>query len=899
MYKIRFLFPTLTIILGLLALVGWNLNIDVLKRGIASSVAMNPATAIGFMLLGFEGLCWNVKNNNVFLNKAGQIAIGIVIIGSAMKLSDLDLGSSFAIDQRLFSSQLDKELGYFNRMAPNTAVCFLLLACAMQCMRSGLRNAIITAQMLTMIPSLIALLGIVGYLYGAKFLYGIGTLIPMAFNTAIAFLCLSTTILFYRTDEGFMRYFTSGGPAGKIAAILLPATLFVPFLLGWISLIAQRAGLIDSADDHAISMIMDVAVFFTLSYISVKTLFFSDLHRQKALAKLSESAERFRSLVSHAPLCIHEITLDGKIASMNKAGMLMMGVEQESQINGLLYLDTVCDSDRERVGELLTKACTGEKNSFEFTSNDLDKRIFKCCLAPIHNKQGEIQKVMGITEDITEQKQQQQELLATHATLMESQARTQSLLDTALDAIISIDQNGVVIGWNPQAEHIFGYTREQALTHQIYELIVPPAQREAHQQGIKRFIETDTPRIIGKRVEVSSMRADGSEFPAELTITALKRQGEYFFSAYLRDITEHKRVLANQQLNEYRARSLLDLTLRSRSMSEKELLQAALEQAQHMTASQIAYAHFVNDDQETLALGTWSASTLQVCNAVFDNHYPISQAGIWADCFRQRKPVVHNDYQSLTEKKGLPDGHAVLIRHISVPVIDDSNQVRMIVGVGNKPELYDEGDLQELQIVATTVWTLIERKRAEEEIKQLAFYDPLTKLPNRRMLSDRLGQAMAASKRDGRYGVLMFLDLDNFKPINDKYGHDLGDLLLIEAVNRITDCVREMDTVARLGGDEFVIILTALAVDKTESTEYAAKIAERIRVRLSEPYRLKTQQNEKSEMIIEHYCTVSIGVVLFLDHDTTQADVLKWADAAMYQAKEAGKNSIHFFDSKH
>jgi diguanylate cyclase (GGDEF)-like protein/PAS domain S-box-containing protein len=193
---------------------------------------------------------------------------------------------------------------------------------------------------------------------------------------------------------------------------------------------------------------------------------------------------------------------------------------------------------------------------------------------------------------------------------------------------------------------------------------------------------------------------------------------------------------------------------------------------------------------------------------------------------------------------------------------------------------------------------ITERKQAEEQIRTLAFYDALTQLPNRRLLNDRLGQTMAASKRSGRYGALMFLDLDNFKPLNDTYGHGVGDLLLIEVAHRLTSCVRETDTVARFGGDEFVVMLSELETDKADSATHAGIVAEKIRVTLAEPYLLTCKQEGNAEAIIEHRCAASIGVALFINHEAGPEEVIKWADIAMYQAKEGGRNSIRFYAAK-
>ena len=188
------------------------------------------------------------------------------------------------------------------------------------------------------------------------------------------------------------------------------------------------------------------------------------------------------------------------------------------------------------------------------------------------------------------------------------------------------------------------------------------------------------------------------------------------------------------------------------------------------------------------------------------------------------------------------------------------------------------------------------RKAVENEIKNLAYYDTLTQLPNRRMLMDRLAQAVAASKRSGRYGALMFLDLDNFKPLNDKYGHAVGDFLLIEASRRTNSCVREVDTVARFGGDEFVVMLSELDTNKADSIAQAGIVAEKIRAVLAEPYDLVLPQHGDASTTEKHHCTSSIGVVLFADHDTSVEDVLKWADMAMYKAKRDGRNLIRFYE---
>ncbi|MEQ1915676.1 MAG: diguanylate cyclase [Gallionella sp.] len=184
------------------------------------------------------------------------------------------------------------------------------------------------------------------------------------------------------------------------------------------------------------------------------------------------------------------------------------------------------------------------------------------------------------------------------------------------------------------------------------------------------------------------------------------------------------------------------------------------------------------------------------------------------------------------------------------------------------------------------------------QLRTLAFYDTLTQLPNRRLLNDRLAHALATSKRSGKYGALMFLDLDNFKPVNDQYGHAAGDLLLIEAAQRISSCLREMDTVARFGGDEFVVMLGELDTKVEESVRLAYLVAEKIRNSLGQTYHLTIQQEGQPERTITHRCSSSIGVTMFLDHHANQDEIMTSADTAMYQAKQSGRDRINFYNAE-
>jgi len=187
----------------------------------------------------------------------------------------------------------------------------------------------------------------------------------------------------------------------------------------------------------------------------------------------------------------------------------------------------------------------------------------------------------------------------------------------------------------------------------------------------------------------------------------------------------------------------------------------------------------------------------------------------------------------------------------------------------------------------STLTDITMRKAAQEEIRHLAFYDALTGLPNRRLLQDRLRVAMAASARDGRRGALLFIDLDNFKTLNDTLGHDMGDLLLKEVAKRLLGSVRECDTVARLGGDEFVVMLHDLGEQAPEAAGQSRIVGEKILGVLNRPYDLNG---------LEYHNTPSVGITLFGGHQDGIDELMKRADLAMYEAKATGRNTLRFFD---
>jgi len=288
------------------------------------------------------------------------------------------------------------------------------------------------------------------------------------------------------------------------------------------------------------------------------------------------------------------------------------------------------------------------------------------------------------------------------------------------DAIVYADVNRKVIAINPAFSSILGFGiddlagREASL---FYE-----SQEEYERQGKARFNLTATAQALP--YEVNYRKKDGDIFPGE-TLGTLIRTADGTLLGYvavIRDITERKHHEETRVLHINRAEVLLELPKAAEVLDEMAFMQRGQEMAEDLTGSRISFTHFVNSDQESIELVTWSKRTLKdYCSAVVDKHYPVSEAGIWADALRRQQPVVFNDYAVCPHKRGLPEGHAELGRLISVPVIENGRVV-MLTGVGNKATDYTALDVETVQLISNEIWRIIQRNRAEVELDKHRYH---------------------------------------------------------------------------------------------------------------------------------------------------------------------------------
>jgi diguanylate cyclase (GGDEF)-like protein/PAS domain S-box-containing protein len=480
--------------------------------------------------------------------------------------------------------------------------------------------------------------------------------------------------------------------------------------------------------------------------------------------------------------------------------------------------------------------------------------------------------IVGIYEDITDRKK-----------IEASSAHGQKLLASTLNVlpigVCLTDESGCYRLMNDAYCAIYEYEREEILG-QHYSVIMPPDQIELANAHYAQLLTGD----VGIPTERKRQRKDGSIVYIEAANALVEGEdGQKMVITTVRDITERKQ---GEEIVQLRLK-LIDF---ASTHPYNELMQKALDEIGELMNSPIGFYHFVDENQHSLSLQAWSTRTLEeFCQTEEQGmHYPIDEAGVWTDCVHQRKPVIHNNYATLPHRKGLPDGHAKVVRELVVPIIRD-DQVVAILGIGNKPSDYNEQDTELVAYIADLVWSIVEKKQAEEKIHQLnntlerlAMTDELTGLPNRRAFFMQGAKEISRAQRHKTPFSLLMLDIDGFKKINDSYGHDAGDIVLQQFSNILVQIIRDIDMVGRMGGEEFCVLLPNTEIKN------AVKLAERIRLTIEqEGLQIKNQ-------IIS--LTVSIGVAADGKSSSNLASIIKRADDCMYQAKNQGKNRVVYLD---
>jgi diguanylate cyclase (GGDEF)-like protein/PAS domain S-box-containing protein len=424
--------------------------------------------------------------------------------------------------------------------------------------------------------------------------------------------------------------------------------------------------------------------------------------------------------------------------------------------------------------------------------------------------------------------------------LRESEMRLRMTLKYAPDAVFIFKRDGLIVYVNDSVLKLLGHSRKDLYNMTVFDL-VPKDLQGIYRQGVRKIL-ADSERHI---MEIRLLKKHGRKIPMELNAVLLP-DGRVYGSC--RDITERKLAQRALQDTQENLQRLLNSVAEGIYGLDNEGL---------CTFVNEAFLRILGYEDAGGIVGKNMHELIHHTHA--DGSPYLAKGCRVYQAFRERQDIHVDD-----EVFWRHDGTVVSVEYWSHPIIKNGRVLGAVV----------------------TFLDITERKLAEQKIHQLAFFDALTGLPNRRLLMDRLSQAFAVSDRNDCYGALMFLDLDHFKTLNDSRGHDVGDLLLIEVARRLQGCVREGDSVARLGGDEFVVVLELLSSNENQAVLQAELVGEKIRAALNLPYQLNQYA---------HHTTPSIGIVLFKGHGASIDNLLKHADVAMYRAKDEGRNGIRFY----
>lgn len=514
----------------------------------------------------------------------------------------------------------------------------------------------------------------------------------------------------------------------------------------------------------------------------------------------------------------------------------------------------------------------------------------------------EIDRLRNHLEELVEERSSklvdsEKKLRASLNDFVSAHTQLRTLLRTIPELVWLKDLQGVYLACNLQFERLYGVKEADIVGKTDYDFA--PAERADF------FRENDRNAVLTGKVcaneEWLTFAENGYHgFFETLRTPMLDQDGKPIgVLGIARDITERKAAEAKvlRHMHLYAALSRCNKAI-AHCADEAELFMEICRAAVQFGGMKMAWVGLLSADQHTIrpvasfGEGTEELATIDMsldAESAF-GHSPTSIA------IREQRPYWCQDFSNdpVTapwRKQGLRAGWAA---SASLPLRRNNIVTGAFVLYADEINAFDDAARDLLSEMSMDINFALEnfsraqaQKQAEAEIERLAFYDPLTGLPNRRLLYDRLQQAIVANARHTNHSAALFIDLDNFKTLNDTKGHNIGDLLLVEVAHRLEGCVREGDTVARLGGDEFVVILNGLNEDPMQASEQAEMVGSKILSAIAQPYLLQRY---------EHHCSASMGISLFRHQESTVEGLLKYTDTALYQAKRGGRNSLLFYD---
>jgi diguanylate cyclase (GGDEF)-like protein/PAS domain S-box-containing protein len=483
-------------------------------------------------------------------------------------------------------------------------------------------------------------------------------------------------------------------------------------------------------------------------------------------------------------------------------------------------------------------------------------------------------------QDVTEEKRAAKALRA-------SESLKGAILESSLDAIVTMDHDGRIVEFNPAAERTFGYARERVIGEPMAELIVPPRLRGAHHHGLAHYLRTGEGPVLRKRLELSAIRADGTEFPIELAITPLKSDAKTLFTGFIRDITEREEAEAKiRRLNRVYAVLSGINALIVRVRDRDELFREACRIAAGAGKLRFAWIGLVDHETMQMSPVAWAGEEGNFLAAVrgrLSLREEDSQArSLVAQAAIAKEPLISNDTMSDPRVRFKEEQAARGINSLAAFPLKVADKVVGIFALhAAEAGFFDADEVRLLSELAGDISFALQHIEKAEKLEYLANYDPLTGVANRTLLHAHLEQFLQSAQRAQHKLALLIVDIGRFKAVNDAYGRHVGDALLKQVADRMVQSRADPTRVARLSADHFAVVLPRVRTDE----ELARRLEDRLEAYFGSPYEVAGTELRISG---------KIGIALFPDDAADPNTLLKNAESALKKAKQSGERYVFY-----
>jgi PAS domain S-box-containing protein/diguanylate cyclase (GGDEF)-like protein len=590
-----------------------------------------------------------------------------------------------------------------------------------------------------------------------------------------------------------------------------------------------------------------------------------------AQGALRESEVKFRELIEQASDGIFLTDKDGKFILVNSRYCEMLGYS-EGELLRLHSEMTYLEGEREKRAQ--HRADLRQKKAGLYERMVL-RKDGTCFPAEVSIKLLGSDNVQGIVRDITERKKAEQ-------SLAESESLKSAILESSLDGLITIDHRGNIVEFNPAAAAMFGIARDQALGKSMAEMIIPPRLRDRHHRGVAHYLATGEGPILGKRLELEAIRADGTEFPVELAITAIKSRSGSLFTGFIRDITARKQAEAriHRMQRVYAVLSGINALI-VRVGDRDELFQGACRIAIEAGQFPMAWVGVVDRETKKVKPVAWGGEAEKFLASA-----PLSMSqsravgrGMSGNAIAEKKAVVANDIQNdprtqmkeQCKERGI--GSLVML-----PLVVQGEGIGLLALYAKEVGFFDDEEMKLLLELAGDISFALDHIAKAEKLDYLAYYDSLTGLANRSLFHERLVQYVSAAQSEKTGLAVAVVDVDRFKIINDSLGRQAGDELLRQIAERLEGHAGPI-RMARISADRFAIVRTSASSE----SEVARLIEQWLAECFGPPYTVSGTELRVS---------AKAGIALF-PNDGTDADALfQNAEAALKKAKTTGERYL-------